>query len=237
MSTSTTKPTLKELTKLAHALAFNVARQQADVDDLVQEGLWSARRMLLRIRHPNKPYALCRTIMQRAMITYYAGGWRGTGVRYRQDFPLTAAPPNRTMLDTQDRLDNKIDMEGYFSGLQAEYGLLARIIAENLITPKEPVYIQQLREAAEHKAKVLRRCSGVVQNVKRLRPSHKQLRMALDLERPAWQEVLKHIRHYTARWLAQQTEPSNLSPQVQRYLHTPQLQTITTTSVRGGPVG
>ncbi len=237
MSTRTTKPTLTELTRLAHALAYKTARQQADVDDLVQEGLWSARRMLLRIRNPNKPYALCRTIMQRAMITYYAGGWRGTGVRYRQDYPLTAAPPSRTTLDPQDRLDNKIDMEGYFSGLQSECGALARTIAENLITPKEPVYIQQLREAAEHKAKVLRRRSGVVQNVKRLRPSHKQLRMALDLERPAWQEVLKRIRHYTARWLAQQTEPGNLSPQVQRYLHTPQVQTITTTSVRGGPVG
>ncbi len=215
------KPTVAELTSLARALACNAARQDADIDDLTQEALWSARRRLRKTPVPRNAFALARTVMQRAIITYYAGGWRGTGVRYRQDFPLTEAPPDKTMLDPQGQWDDKIDLDGFLNGLETKHGSLARTVAENLVTPQDPAYCQLLRKTATRKTALHRR-GARTHAVKHIKPSHKQLRTAFNLSRIEWHAILLKVRQFAAVWLITQTDAATLPTRIRGFAATAQ---------------
>ncbi len=180
-------PSHDELRVLAASLARNLARQPADIDDLMQEGLWSAYRCLARTKDPKKPFALARTVMQRAMITYYAGGWRRSGARYREHIPLPAGADGSH--NPVDGWNGALDLRQYLHELEQEFGITARQMAENLITPRHPVYCQLLHDKARRTNRTIR-------------PSNKQLRQSLKLTRKQWKNTLRVVRVFTRTWLA-----------------------------------
>ncbi len=197
-------PTSKELSNLAYALARRIAHQEVDIDDLMQEGLLSHHRMLQKVPYPDKPFAFARTLMQRCMLIYYSGGRRFRGARHREDLSWTAAPVEKTTIDPQRWWDNTLDLGSFLSALEAAEGKLAREVAENLLTPQHEQYCRLIMTAAK------------VKNT-RVRPSHYQLRTALELKRHQWHDTLLTIRRFTANYLAGPMHMTPLPKRVQKY--------------------
>lgn len=209
-------PTAKELSNLACSLARRIAHQDADIDDLMQEGLISLHRMLQKVPHPDNPFAFARTLMQRCMLIYYSGGWRFSGARHREDLSWAAAPMEKTTIDPQRRWDNNLDLGAYLNALEGAEGALARQVAENLLMPQDEYYCSLLFDTAKKKAKA-RELKGQTAGVNRIRPSHYQLRMAFNLNRSKWHRTLHTIRRFTANYLAGPMQVRSLPMRVQEY--------------------
>lgn len=201
-------PTPQQLNVLAHSLARRITQQPADVDDLVQEALFSYHRSSVH----KKSFALARTLLQRCMWIYWSGGWRYSGARHREDFPLTAAPPDKMLQDPQGAWNNALDLDAYLNALEVMEGMLARRVAENLLQPQDERYCKLLRITARRKARLKQRGS------KHIRPSHVQLRTAFKLTRTEWHRTLHRIRQFTADYLAERmSDPATLPVNVLRY--------------------
>ncbi len=216
MLTKQPSPTEQELNRLAVSLAHRIAHQEADVDDLVQEGLLSLHRMLRKHPRPNKPFAFARTLMQRSMLIYYSGGWRYSGARHREDLSFTAAPPDRTTHDPRRRWDNDLDLDAYLTALETTHGALARLVADNLLAPQDEDYCQLLHETAQHKTRLKKKGKNT-RGANHIRPSHCQLRKALHLTRTEWHRTLHAIRQFTATYLAWTSDAATLPTCVERY--------------------
>lgn len=202
MSAQPTLFTHTEQQKLARSLATRIAHTEADIDDLMQEGLWSLHRMLKRIPKPTKPFAFARTVMQRSMYTYYSGKWRGTGARY-DIRPTTCLEDyhHRCTTDPRSQLDDRLELEHFFQSLEAICGPLHRHIAENLISPCDPTYCRALIKSATQRSRAKRK--GLVgKGVTHIRISRQQLRNTLGLTGTTWREVMMEIRTFTTHWLA-----------------------------------
>lgn len=188
-----------EFYTLAHSLARRVAHNEADVDDLTQEAIFSLLRSLKRRGvAPNKQFAFARTVMLRAMQTYYAGGWRSTGTRQctYDEHPLDKIPEQQISVDPSEQLDTELVVQQYLNDLQQACGPLAHRVAYNLIAPRDPAYCQHL--ITHHKRK--RRTQ------KKVRVTNKRLREALELSRGRWRRTLREIREFTRCWLQEHAE-------------------------------
>ena len=206
MPLTANRPTYHNLYKLAYSLAIRIAHQPADIDDLVQEAIWSAHRRLNKKPQPRKPYSLARTVMLRSMYTYYAGGWRLSGAKHREDLPFPTIPTDKTIHDPRHSWDSKADLDAFLTALETQHGTLARRVTENLLIPSDPAYCQLLHETAWNRY------------AKRLRPSYKQLRLALNLSRTEWRQTLRAVRHFTANYLVTSYGLTTLPTRLHHYI-------------------
>jgi hypothetical protein len=186
-------PTPEELTaeeqiNLAKALATRMAYDPADVDDLSQEALLKYIRS--NRAHAHKPFPFARTVMQRAIVSYY----RSQKLR----------PPHLSMsaLSTEQlrqvshsnvfaAIEDKALLEQYLLAVESGMGPLARRAAENLINPKDPNYCKRIIKKT-HRKKIRRTVNG----------SPLQLRRALGLKnRTQWAKLIRELREFTHLWL------------------------------------
>ena len=188
-------PTTDQLDVIANALARAHAYCPADVDDLKQEALWGYCQALKRTPHPHSPFAFARTIMQRAMITYYHKH------RWHADHEtLSAATPAAD----NDSVDNRLVLGQYLEALESGCGHTARRIAENLITPTDPDVCRFIiAEMTTTQQQLKRTPQGYAfKEVKQIRISKRQLRQALGVTRSQWTRTLKEVRTFTRSWMA-----------------------------------
>lgn len=205
-------PTDQEVTNLARSLARRVTHTEVDVDDLMQEALWSLHKRLKKTPHPDNFWAFAKTVMLRSMQTYYSGGWRPSGARH-DSTPTMSLDYVTTGCDPRQALDEELDLDQFFSTLEATCGPMARHVAENLISPTNYAYCYRLIEQSRCKAQA-RRNGAAVRGVQHIRVSHKQLRAALGLDRKQWKIVLREVRTFTTKWLSWTS--INTSPTKQR---------------------
>ncbi len=218
-TTKSPLPTMQQTQVLARALAKRMAHQPADVDDLIQEALWVWHRRAQRKPFPTKPFALARTVMQRAMQTYYGGRWCRSGARHQEDLPFECAPQVSVVQEPGQGWEEKITLDAYFAALEKECGTVARLVAENLIMPRDLFYCRALDDVVFTRGK------------RKLRPSQQALRQVLHIPRTDWNALLKRIRAFTALWLTHTVVegvelPEKVQRLVQKEVHT---SAITTT--------
>lgn len=199
-------PTVEQTKVLASALARKLAHQPADVDDLVQEGLLSWHYRVKRKPAPRKPFALARTVMQRAMFTYYRGRWCRSGARYREDVGLDFAPTEKVTQEPGQQWDDAINLNMYLTSLEVNLGTRARFVAENMIMPRDLFYCRALDTTATRERR------------KHLTPTKQELCHVAGLDRKQWVVLLEQIREFTALWLLQTQEMCELPPKVRRAL-------------------
>lgn len=137
-------PSLEDVTPLARGLACKLAHREADIDDLIQTALFAYHRDVPRHQHRVRdPWALAKTILERAMIAYYYYSYPSKGrfyllnsQEYKRYEPIDDHPVSCNA--TEDNLFDQLDLEDYFVKLEQQCGKTARVLAENLITPKDP---------------------------------------------------------------------------------------------------
>lgn len=190
-----------DLSRLAHSLARGFTHNDADIDDLVQEALWSFERRLRAMRTPpNNPWAFAKTSMSRIMMCYINGDTRHTGARHNPR-PMVDIDYAGVQTDPWDQLIAELDLERYLNQLEVNCGPTARRVAENLLEPCDPCYCEALMASNQKKMRQKRRGQSV-RGVHKIRVSHKELRQALGLERKQWHEVLQQVRTFTTGWLS-----------------------------------
>lgn len=231
-------PTQDQLNTIAKSLARNAAYCPADYDDLVQEALFGAYLAFRRFKHPRKPFAFARTIMRRAMISYYNRNQPGRYVSLEHhpleyqtlyhasplrtgdyEIPhvgwITPARQRAQMTSlpfdpAEHELDHELFLEQYFTALQSSLGLRPRRMAENLIAPNDPAVCTYVIEAAARKerANKTRTAHHQLRGVKHIRISQQQIREAMGFTRSEWSHNLREIRAFTRSWLTL-THPRN----------------------------
>lgn len=224
-------PTQDQLNTLAKSLARTMSYCPADYEDLVQEALFGACLAFRRFKHPRRPFAFARTIMRRAMISYYNRNQPGRYVSL-EHHPLeyqtlyhatplrvldyetpyvgfvTPARQRAQMASlpfdpSEHELDHDLLLEQYFTALQSSLGLLPRRIAENLIAPNDPAVCAFAIEASARKerANKSRTAHHQLRGVKHIRISQQQIREAMGFTRSEWSHNLRDIRAFTRSWL------------------------------------
>jgi len=206
-------PTQQQLNIIAKALARHMAYCPADIDDLVQEALLSAHQAFQRFR-PHKPFAFARTVMQRSILTYYRKHyWHTTHET------LATAYPSHIRLDETttplNDVEHKITMQQYFDALECGCGGTARLVAENMVAPRDAVICEYIFKEVAYKQQLIRKNHKQPQHkgkrhhtpgVARIRLSQRQLREALGFTRVKWARTVQEIRRFTRGWLALQNK-------------------------------
>ena len=196
------KPTQEQLNTIAHSLARRLAYTPADIDDLVQEALWGLHQAYhYQHRKPRKDFAFARTVMHRAIITYYN--------KRRLQPPLEPLLPGTPIplpprCTEGDRIDNEIVLHQYFDALECGCGRTARLIAENLIAPSDPVICEYIIKEVAQKQRLAKnkRHRTQVRAFKHIRLSQRQIREALGFTRSQFTTTLQEVRKFTRGWLA-----------------------------------
>ncbi len=124
-------PTLDSFFPQAKTIARRIAWIEADVDDLIQEGmieLWSALKS--PTQQPIQSYpAFASRVFTRKMQSFYS-----KGVRSR--LPNVELKPELypTSVSREDRLLSKIELENFFDAIEIHQGKTERWIAESLLS-------------------------------------------------------------------------------------------------------
>lgn len=134
--------TLERVMPLARSLATREAHREADADDLMQVGLFEYHRTIQRcsatdVAHPT---AFARTVLLRAMRTYY---------HQQREWQRRGEPNLHTALDALDRPSATdlpdasystqaalFSVHSFFDALEQQCGGAARLVAENLFEPR-----------------------------------------------------------------------------------------------------
>ena len=185
---ATTKklPTSQELGILARALAIRMAHNPTDVDDLSQEALLWCHNTFRRTPKPTKPFALARTVMQRAMITYYH---KPCHRKAQHEEPLSAHTEHM-LVPTYNASDDKLYFEQYFGALESMLGPMARRVAEDLLAPSSEEFCEFIIKETKQK------------NLRKTRITSQQLRRALGIKRSEWATIMRGIKGFTRTWLS-----------------------------------
>lgn len=123
-------PTLDSFFPQAKVVARRIAWIEADVDDLVQEGmieLWTA---LKAPSEPIKSYpAFASRIFTRRMQRFYSKGLRNQSPHLELREEVLPTPETR-----EDRLLSRIELENFFDAIEIYQGKTERWIAESLLS-------------------------------------------------------------------------------------------------------
>ena len=223
-----TKPLdVVQIKPLAESLARRIARQHADVDDLVQTGLLAYISDLRRLRRcsktrsgtlktPERAWALARTILRRAMFGYYGSAperasWRSESLNQQpRPYPHAQADRYRIVaLDDQTahygsshlvvgQQTELLEMNDYLGALERACGHQARVIVENLIAPMGDCAMQLLIEMQRKRRAQSR---GYSHSHPRVRVSQRAVREAMALDKQTWATELQRVRGFTRQWL------------------------------------
>ncbi len=209
------KPTTSQLNVLATSLARKYAQATHEQDDLVQEGLWAYTKAVRRTRHPNKPFAFARTVMQRAMISYYH--------TVSQRIPDTEQlyPNTAVIYTTHTTIDERLWLEQYLEALESQHGSRIRTVAANLVDPTDKRVRSYILKEVRAKQRAQRR--GVaVRGIHQIRLSQRQVREALGYTTTEWRVVMNILQTFTTQWLHLVGEDERLSRQTLTtvYAHT-----------------
>lgn len=199
------------LRPLAEGLARRIARQDADVDDLVQTGLlaWivDQRRLTARsqtrtgrLRTEHAAWALARVVLRRAMLGYY-------GMLAERKVAQTASLDDQngcaTLVrfatsDSHQRQNDLLEMHDYLDALERACGRTARRIAENLIAPRGECAVRLTIEIRRKRATQRR---GYDHGHPRVRLSQRAVRDAMEMDKREWDRYLAQVRGFTREWL------------------------------------
>lgn len=214
-------PSNEQLIGLATALARRKARNEADIDDLVQQALWDVH---YSCKGEDMPQALglAQTIILRAIRKYYNGEWTRAGGKYDPTECVSLESSGFTRaVDPWAEVHDEMDMELYFQQLEAVHGPLARKVAENLIQPTDEEYCRYLIK--HQRVRERRRARGEhVRNFKKVTTNRHQLRRALGLNNFRWEILINNIKDFTREWLGlPEPEPKRTAVQRKKVHHVP----------------
>lgn len=192
------------LQPLAEGLAHRLARQPADVDDLVQVGLLAyitdttrmkrVQRSRHRARTQKALWATARTVLRRAMLGHY-------GVlaerKAAQAVPLDALDVGARLVHyaSVGQQTDLLEMNDYLGALERACGLRARRIAQNLIEPTTDVVVAMQKRLVQRRR---------ARRIPRMRFSPNSIRDAMALDEQTWAAELARVRGFTSAWLDKQ---------------------------------
>lgn len=192
-------PELEDVRPLASVLAARLASGRAhELDDLVQVGLIAYHRDAARLQWRftgGRPWALARTILQRAM-------WKHLS-RQRRD-PVTQAVAHIGADQAASPVDalaapapDDAGLHDYYDAVERTLGPLARTIAENLVAPRgtcaDRIWAIEQRKR--------RRRKHYDPHGPRFRLSQELVRQALGIGPREWVRQLAAVRRVTVTWL------------------------------------
>lgn len=205
---------------LARDLAHRRAHIPDDVDDLIQTAMFWYHRATQRPigkKHVSNPWALARTILDGAMRYYYNPGRKGNHGKWNKYWMLvygvslsetpedTSTGPVRTPAALTTGLDGRLadlgtqadllELNDYFRALERRCGVIARVVAQHLVSPTGPVAARAVERA---------RAAGPQSNRKAL-VTPQDIRTALGLPWSRWNREMTAIRTFTREWLAQES--------------------------------
>jgi len=200
-----------QIKPLAEKLAWRIARQPADVDDLVQTGLFAYisdyERLTRRSQTPSgrlpshsKAWSLARGILRRAMIGYYDTATERTALAAAAlDEPGVGARLEWFATQNVGQQTDLLEMNDYLGALERTCGHQARVIVENLIAPMGDCAMRLFVEI-RRKRRVQQR--GYSHAQPRVRISQRAIREAMALDKQTWAAELRRVRGFTRAWLA-----------------------------------
>jgi len=187
-------PKVEQLRPLAEGLARRIARQPADVDDLIQTGLLaylSDYKRIQRLVPLHAQWPTARAIVRRAMLGYY-----GT-------FPERASQCSEALTeyasDGAEQQTDLLEMNDYLGALERACGHQARVIVENLMAPTGECAVRLL---VEIRSKRRSQRDGYSPSNKRVRLSQRAIREAMDLDKQTWAAELQRVRGFTRQWIS-----------------------------------
>lgn len=198
------------LRPLAEGLAHRIARQPADVDDLVQVGLLAYivdyRRLLKgvstrrgRLCTERDAWALAKTVLRRAMLGHYGAWAERMSARTPSLDDIGAVLVRYAASDSHQRQSDLLELHDYLDALEHKCGRTARLVAQNLI---EPVGDCAVRLTIEVRRKQAAQRGGYSPSQPRVRFSQRAVRVALALDRRAWTAALAQVRGFTRAWIS-----------------------------------
>lgn len=231
MPTTTTRTYQQPLPLLsvipdAQRLARRHARCADEADDLVQVALFEYHRTLQRYHRQRKlvhnPRTFAIVTLERAMWAYPHDVRRAherdhflrlDDVRSHADQSNEVAQSVRQLPFADLRgarsaggeQEDLFVLREYFRALEQEEGIVARVLAENLVAPRGECARRILQEAARKRARQKRQPRGSAGRVRgvqhTIRLSQEVIRRGLGLTPPQWHSTLARVRCFTVQWM------------------------------------
>lgn len=221
-------PSLDEITPLARSLARRIAHRADDIDDLIQVAMFAYHTETAadRRRRVRNKWSLAKTILHRAMLSYYYTFRTDGSLRVQQQRAEWRFSEPIDLFNFRCRLDGQAEdapldvlheLADYFVALEAACGPTARIMIQNLLEPNDPCiagYIlaesrdkQMSRGTPEAKAiakkgnfRKLPRGGGTSSKFP-IPVTARRIQQAMGMSPYQWQQQMGPIQAFTREWL------------------------------------